>query len=155
MTRWSKGDAYPSDWPQWLRDADIEWCDVDVAPSGVIWHGGAWYGGKWYAGTWYGGEWRGGVWHGGDWRGGEWRCRLDGRGDQIAAVAVAANWHGECGRTLRLWRCPERGRWLASCGCFVGTLGQLRDFIRKDVTHLRASRTRVLRAAIALARIHP
>lgn len=47
ITRWERGDEYPESWPQWLRDADIEWCRVEIADGGVVvWHDGVWHGGS-------------------------------------------------------------------------------------------------------------
>lgn len=84
---WRRGDAYPEDWPQWLRDADIEWCRVEISECGRVcwlsgeWHGGEWHGGTWHVGDWCGGDWRGGVWCGGRWHGGTWHngTWFDGR----------------------------------------------------------------------------
>lgn len=76
---WRRGDSYPDDWPQWLRDADIEWCRVEIMEDGwVLWHDGTWHDGIWGGGFWHSGHWRTGVWcnghwYGGTWCGGEWR----------------------------------------------------------------------------------
>lgn len=70
---WRRGDAYPEEWPQWLRDADIEWCQVEVTKDGrVEWYDGVWGDGKWYDGKWHDGIWLGGFWHSGHWRTGVW-----------------------------------------------------------------------------------
>src|SRR5690606_17253049 len=63
---WRQGDPYPDDWPQWLRDADIEWCQVEVTKAGrVVWRAGIWLGGEWHDGHWYSGVWHDGVWRDG------------------------------------------------------------------------------------------
>lgn len=75
---WRRGDSHPESWPQWLRDADIDHCHVEIDGGTVIWHdgvwrGGVWHGGIWLDGIWLDGIWRGGIWHGGIWHGGIWR----------------------------------------------------------------------------------
>src|SRR5690606_35685596 len=71
---WRRGDAYPENWPQWLREADIEWCRVEISEDGrVVWYDGVWNDGYWRGGTWHDGYWRGGTWYGGLWYGGLWR----------------------------------------------------------------------------------
>lgn len=90
---WRRGDSYPADWPQWLRNADIEWCRVEIDGDSpdvwrdghviwrdgswrggvVIWHDGIWRGGIWRNGVWHDGQWHDGVWFDGRWYGGEWR----------------------------------------------------------------------------------
>jgi hypothetical protein len=74
VERWKKGSPKPEKWPQWLKDADILWCDVEVSPSGyVTWYEGLWVNGVWADGSWYSGTWQGGVWEGGLWQGGLWK----------------------------------------------------------------------------------
>ena|SRR5690554_1050684 len=99
---WYRGDSYPANWPQWLRDADIEWCEVEISESGRVcwlsgewhngewhgdvwhrgvWHDGVWRGGSWYGGIWYYGGWYGGVWHDGTWLAGKWHDGKSWRSD--------------------------------------------------------------------------
>lgn len=184
MSIWKKGDTKPANWPQWLKDADIDWCKVDIIDGAVIWrkgkwrhgvwhggrwdsgewcggtwiwgvwHDGVWGGGEWLGGRWDSGEWIGGVWHdgmwyggkwfGGGWRGGGWRG-----GDNIARsvnqALVGWSGHGECGRVLRAWDCPERMKTMYSCGCFYGSREELIDFIHSDEErHHIKSRLRAL-----------
>jgi|SRR5690554_3175145 len=82
---WRRGDSYPADWPEWLRSADIEWCQVEIAEGGkVVWHDGIWNDGAWLDGVWCDGIWYDGGWHGGEWRGGAW---CDG-------IWYDGGWHG-------------------------------------------------------------
>lgn len=83
ITLWHRGYAHPDNWPEWLREADIDFCCVEIADGGtVIWHSGVWlagdwHGGIWRAGVWLDGRWHNGVWLDGSWYGGSW---IDGGG---------------------------------------------------------------------------
>ena len=73
MTKWTKGDPYPKNWPEWLKKADISWCDVEIGPGMyVIWRDGLWENGTWHDGVWHDGTWTSGVWHSGVWHSGVW-----------------------------------------------------------------------------------
>jgi len=91
---YKKGDAKPSDWPQWLCDADIEWCDVRIDYGGnVMWLDGHWLGGTWSSGEWLSGNWRSGVWRGGNWRSGIWRGGEWSGGTWYVGIWHAGIWH--------------------------------------------------------------
>lgn len=95
---WRRGDAYPDDWPEWLRAADIEWCRVEIEEGGkVAWHDGIWCDGTWHNGDWRAGTWRYGEWHDGFWYDGVW---CDG-------IWYDGEWHGGEWRT-GIWR---NGHW--------------------------------------------
>src|SRR5690625_352120 len=92
---WRRGDAYPEEWPQWLRDADIEWCRVEISEDGgVVWHGGIWLSGDWHGGVWRDGEWRSGHWRSGHWYDGTWR---------------GGSWYDDDGKAWRTDGPPGRG----------------------------------------------
>ena len=107
-TIWHQGDPHPSGWPPWLRDAEIEWCDVEVTPDGVVWHdgewrdgewrGGDWRDGAWRDGVWLGGDWHDGGWHGGAWHGGEWLGGMWIRGTWRGGTWRGGEWHGDTPR---------------------------------------------------------
>lgn len=80
---WRRGDAYPANWPQWLREADIEWARVEVKDGSgvVVWHDGVWHDGRWHDGEWFDGRWYGGSWHAGVWYGGHWHDGVQWRTD--------------------------------------------------------------------------
>ena len=69
---WRRGDAIPADWPEWLKEARIGWCEVEIKNGTVTWHGGEWFDGIWFDGVWRGGVWRGGTWLDGTWHSGVW-----------------------------------------------------------------------------------
>jgi hypothetical protein len=70
---WKRGDPYPENWHQWLKEADIEWCDVEIRDGyRVVWNNGNWQGGIWRNGTWVNGVWQGGNWYNGTWNNGVW-----------------------------------------------------------------------------------
>ena len=81
MTKWTKGDPKPENWPEWLKKADISWCYVEIGPVGYVnwlnrvWESGTWENGSWVNGNWVNGTWRSGNWENGTWFGGSW---LDG-----------------------------------------------------------------------------
>jgi len=82
---WNKGDPKPENWPRWLKEADIEWCDVEIKGSKVLWRNGTWdnglwRGGVWKDGIWVNGEWRRGCWTDGHWKDGVWCMGTWGNG---------------------------------------------------------------------------
>lgn len=40
MNTWKKGEVKPANWPQWLKEVDIEWCRVAIIDSIITWHDG-------------------------------------------------------------------------------------------------------------------
>ena len=76
--QWTKGDPKPGNWPEWLKEADISWCDVEIGPEGYVnwlngvWESGTWENGTWVNGSWELGDWLDGTWENGTWQGGHW-----------------------------------------------------------------------------------
>lgn len=106
---WRRGDSYPESWPQWLREANVEWCQVEVKDDGVVvwhdgvwrsgcwhkgvWRNGVWYGGEWCSGIWHAGEWRKGYWHDGSWHAGEWHDGYWDGGEWLDGVWRDGYWN--------------------------------------------------------------
>ena len=113
MPRWTKGEPYPENWPEWLKKADIEWCDVSVDSSGNVtwkngsWHNGIWRGGAWLKGAWLNGTWESGTWHSGSWYDGNWYDGLWYDGTWHSGNWLNGNWYGGTWNS-GVW---HRGNW--------------------------------------------
>lgn len=93
MARWDRGDPIPEDWPAWLKEADILWCEVEISDGAVIWHNGVWQNGAWKDGTWQQGTWKGGIWQNGFWLGGLWYGGIWQQGTWENGTWLQGIWH--------------------------------------------------------------